>query len=162
MSDIYDIASSGMAAERVQMDIIAQNLANAGMPRADGSVFRAKTAVFEQAEPFAASLADALDAPLPDGFASSDAFVEAPSQPAGVQVADIIESKDAPQYRFDPGNPFAARSGAHKGFIALPEVDAIQEMVALVSAGREYDANVSMLTAAKQMDIEAADIDRLS
>lgn len=162
MSDIYDIASSGMAAERTQMDVIALNLANAGVPRADGAVFHAQTAVLEQAQPFEASFKSALAVSSDDDF-SDLAFGESESaQPSGVEVADVVERPDPPQYRFDPGNPFAARSGAHKGYVALPDVDPIEQMVALVSAGRAYDANVSMLSAAKQMDLETVDIDRSS
>ncbi len=163
MSDIYDIAASGMAAQRTQMDVIALNLANAGVPRADGSVFHAKTAVLEQAQPFEASLTSALDAPSDDDFADLT-FAESvrAQQPSGVEVADVVERPDPPQYRFDPGNPFAVRSGAHKGYVVLPDVDPIEQMVALVSAGRAYDANVSMLSAAKQMDMETVDIDRSS
>lgn len=160
MSDVYDIASSGMAAQRTQMDVIALNLANAGVPRADGTVFHPQLAVLQQASPFASSLNAALNSASDEDFADLT-FSETPdAQPAGVEVADVVERADPPQYHFDPGSPFAAKSGAHKGFVSLPDVDPIQQMVALVSAGREYDANVSMLSAAKQMDMEAADIDR--
>jgi flagellar basal-body rod protein FlgC len=161
MSDIYDIASSGMSAQRTQMDLIAQNLANAGVPRADGTVFHARAAVLEQVSPFSSALISALDEPTSDEFADLDDSGDWNAPPSGVQVASVVERTDAPQYRFDPGNPFAARSGQHKGFVALPDVDPIEQMVDLVSAGRAYDANVSMLSAAKQMDVEAADIDRV-
>lgn len=161
MSDAYDIAASGMTAQRAQMDVIAENLANAGVPRADGSVFHAKTAVFAQSSGFETAFEDALTfSESPDFSEASMAYGDA-TEPSGVQVVDIAQTSDPAQYRFDPGNPFAARTGAHKGYIALPGVDPIQQMVGLVSAGRAYDANVSMLAAAKQMDIEAADVDRV-
>jgi flagellar basal-body rod protein FlgC len=163
MADLYDIASSGMAAQRTQMDVIAENLANAGIPRADGTVFRAKTATFAQASAFTSSLNDALsDRSGLDFTDLSEAGMDVPESPSGVEVASIVDRDASPQYKFDPGNPFAARSGTHKGYVALPDVDPIEQMVALVSAGRAYDANVSMLEAAKQMDLEAADIDRMS
>lgn len=163
MADLYDIASSGMSAQRTQMDLIAENLANVGIPRADGSVFRSKTAALAQSSSFASSLGEALSDTDSSDFADlRDAGFDAPEAPAGVEVASIVERDENPQYKFDPGNPFAARAGARKGYIALPGVDPIEQMVSLVSAGRAYDANVSMLEAAKQMDMEAADIDRLS
>ncbi|MDQ6767995.1 MAG: flagellar basal body protein [Candidatus Eremiobacteraeota bacterium] len=177
MADLYQIAASGMAAQRAQMDVIAENLANAGVVRADGSVFRPKTAVVQSSVPFETMLRDA-QAPLSSasllpideqaatgdddswssGFSMS-AGTDEFAQPAGVTVAQVVE-QGAAQYRFDPGNPFAAKHGAHAGYVALPNVDPIQQMIALITSGRAYDADVSMLQAAKQMDIEAADIDR--
>jgi len=159
MADLYDIASSGMAAQRVQMDLIAENLANAGIPRADGTVFRAKTALLSEASPFSSVMSDPSELDLADlRFAGEDD----PATPSGVEVASVVERSEDPVYRYDPKNPYAARTGLHKGYIAMPEVDPIEQMVSLVSAGRAYDANVSMLEAAKQMDLEAADIDRLT
>lgn len=163
MSDVYAIAASGMAAQRTQMDLIADNLANAGVVRADGGVFRPKTAVLASDAAFDPILRTAMSSDSTDGFSG---FVvadedETAAVPAGVAVADIVEVERQPQYRFDPGNPFAAKSGSHAGYVALPDVDPIQQMVALVGSGRAYDANVSMLQAAKQMDMEAADIARV-
>jgi flagellar basal-body rod protein FlgC len=159
MSDVYEIAASGMSAQRTQMNLIAENLANAGVTRADGTVFHPKVAVLETASPFEASLSAAVSntaLELSD-FAFAD---ERADEPAGVAVADIVDQEGGPQYRFDPANPFAAKIGSRKGYVMLPDVDPIGQMVALVSSGRAYDANVSMLNAAKQMDIEAAEIGR--
>lgn len=161
MSDVYEIAASGMAAQRTQMDLIADNLANAGVVRADGGVFRPKTAVLTSEPTFEPLLRSA--ALRGDDSFGEFAFAEADDmsgEPAGAVVAEIVEQPRGPQYRFDPGNPFAVKSGSHKGFVTLPDIDPIEQMVALVSSGRAYDANVSMLQAAKQMDIEAADIGR--
>ncbi len=161
MSDLYAIAASGMLAQRTQMDLIAENLANAGVTRSDGTVFRPKVAVLQNSSPFEASLNAALsddgDADFGEITLAGD---QATDEPTGVSVADIQERENGPQYRFDPGNPHAAKTGAHKGYVTLPDVDPIEQMIALVSSGRSYDANVSMLNAAKQMDVEAADIGR--
>ncbi len=159
---MYAIASSGMAAQRTQMDVIADNLAQAGVVRADGSVYRSKTAVLASESSFEPALRTALlgDAGADSEFALADAD-EMTDGPAGVTVAGIVDDQSRPQYRFDPGNPFAAKSGSHAGYVALPDVDPIQQMVALVGSGRAYDADVSMLQAAKQMDMEAADIARV-
>jgi flagellar basal-body rod protein FlgC len=148
-----------MAAQRTQMDLIAQNLANAGLARSDGSVFHAKTALLQSSADFAPALRTAVLESADDGgdFALDE---EQGSQGGGVSVTDIVERDDPVQYRYDPTSPIAAKDGAHKGYIALPDVDPIEQMVALVSSGRAYDANVSMLQAAKQMDLEAADIGR--
>lgn len=159
MADAYDIAASGMSAQRTQMDVIAQNIANAGLPRADGSVYRPKAAVLEQAQSFQTFFDDALGSP-DEEFAAFASDEEVASQPLGVEVATILERPDAVQYRYEPSNPFALSNGPHKGSVQLPAVDPIEQMVGLVSAGRAYDANVSMLNAAKQMDLEAADVER--
>lgn len=174
MSDLYEIAASGMSAERTQMDIIATNLANAGVVRADGSVFRPKTAVVQSAGQFEGAMRDARDAifypatlgltlvDTEDGLGSFglENDVDA-SEIAGVTVADIVDLPREPQYKFEPGNPYAAKSGAHKGYVMLPDVDPIEQMVALLASGRAYDADISMLETAKQMDLQAADINRV-
>jgi flagellar basal-body rod protein FlgC len=157
LSDIYEIAASGMSAQRTQMDVIAENLANAGVVRADGSVFRPKTAVLQSSASFEPVLHDAMAQAMPDSFLAEDADS---TEPGGLALASIVEEAPEPQYKFDPGNPYAAKSGSHKGYVALPDVDPISQMVALVASGRAYDADVSMLQTAKQMDLEAADINR--
>ncbi len=158
----FDIAASGMAAQRMQMDIIADNLANANTLRA-GAPFRARAAVFETASPFAQALEVASLGSSPFGSPSFDEFalsLEDESPPGGVRFAGLIDSREAPAYRYDPGNPFAATDGPRKGYVEEPAVDAVTQMVGLVASGRAYDANVAVLQAAKQMEIEAADIER--
>ena len=161
MSDLYNIAASGMAVQRMQMDLIAENLANAGVVRADGSVFHPKTAVVQSGSSFEAALREAGAGSDEDDDAYFSFDGDAPVlAPQGVSVASIIERDQGGQFRYDPGNPFASKSGPHKGYVSLPNVDPIEEMIALISSGRTYDANVSMLQAAKQMDLEAADVGR--
>lgn len=152
----FDIAASGMAAQRIQMDVIAQNLANANVSRSDGQVFRPQTAVFAPSNSFA----DEPDASAFDDFAvtvddSSDAA------PTGVQFAGLVDAANDPQYHYDPGNPLATASGPLKGFVETSDVDPISQMVGLVGASRAYDADVSALQAAKQMDVESIDIGQL-
>ncbi|MBC5823630.1 MAG: flagellar basal body rod protein FlgC [Candidatus Eremiobacteraeota bacterium] len=157
LSPAFDIAASGMAAQRFELDVIAQNLANANTARAaDGGPYRTRTAVFEAAPPFSDALSAALDSGLDIPFD----FQEEIGVPTGVRLASVAEQDTPPQYHFDPGNPAAASSGPRKGFVALPDVDPIGQMVALVTAGRAYDADVSVLQAAKQMEIETTDIGR--
>jgi len=156
LSPAFDIAASGMAAQRLELDVIAQNLANVNtMQTADGGPYRARTAVFQTASPFSGMLASAVDSSIDVAFDEADE-----DAPAGVALAAVSRADTPPQLRFDPANPLAARSGPHKGFIELPDVDPIGQMVSLVSAGRAYDADVSVLQAAKQMEIETTDIDR--
>jgi flagellar basal-body rod protein FlgC len=129
----FDIAASGMSAQRTQMDVIAANLANADVRRTDGLPYRPQMAVFEStsaANP-SASFADALDEAASGGF--EQITFDDGSLPTGVRFAGVVER---------PGEP----------------ADPVSQMIALISAGRAYDADVSALQAAKQMDIEAIDI----
>jgi flagellar basal-body rod protein FlgC len=160
MSDAaFDVATAGMAAHRAEMDIIAENLANAGTMRADGSApYRSRTPIFEPAPQ--GSFAEALDDADSDSGFDID-FPDGESDPISApRLAGIAESDAPPQFRYDPGNPLAIASGPHRGFVETPDVDPIGQMVALVSAGRAYDADVAALQAAKQMDVEAVDMDR--
>jgi flagellar basal-body rod protein FlgC len=150
MSDAFDIAASGMAAHRAQLDVIAENLANANSVGANGVPYRARMALIEPLEtagdPLDAggfSFADALDAAT--GDSGPDAFfdLDASAQPAAVRVAGIVDSASGPR---------DAASGAG--------VDPIGQMVELLATGRAYDADVAALQAAKQMDVEAVDVDR--
>jgi flagellar basal-body rod protein FlgC len=131
----FDIAASGMAAQRIQMDVIAQNLANANVERTDGVPFRARSAVFEVA----------TEPDSPSGGAFDIAFDDESGLPAGVRFAGLVEQP--PQ--------------AYAGHVGTDSVDPISQMIGLVAAGRAYDADVSALQAAKQMDVEAADITQL-
>jgi len=129
----FDIAASGMAAQRTQMDVIAANLANADVRRSDGTPYRPQTAVFEStsAPDSSASFADALEVASGDSF--EQISFDDTTAPAGVRFAGLVEHPDEP-------------------------ADPISQMIALVSTGRAYDADVSALQAAKQMDVEAIDI----
>ncbi|MBV8082530.1 MAG: flagellar basal body rod protein FlgC [Candidatus Eremiobacteraeota bacterium] len=152
-SSAFDIAASGMAAQRLTMDVIAQNLANADVQRADGSIYHALRPSFEPAS-------------SDSGFAIASDFEIDPAfddeaTPAGVRFAGLVEAQSAPAYRLDPENPLAATSGPHKGYVEVADVDPIAQMVGMVAAGRAYDADLSALQTAKQMDTEAIDIEQL-
>ena len=161
MSDLmpaFDIAASGMSAQRVQMDVIAQNLADANIERTDGVPFRARTAIFETASGDALS-ADDFTRSLAAATGDFDVSLgDDNTEAVGVRLAGLIEQTAQPRYRYDPGNPLAATSGAHAGYVETDAIDPISQMIGLITAGRAYDADVSALQAAKQMDLEAADL----
>ncbi|MDQ6779658.1 MAG: flagellar basal body protein [Candidatus Eremiobacteraeota bacterium] len=131
-ADIYAIAASGMSAQQTQMDLIASNLANVSTSRsATGGPYHPRSAILQTATSFDDVFALAN---LSDGFAGNDGVSDW-SAPPGVEVAAIATETDK-------------------------EVDSIGQMVALVAAGRGYDADVAVLQSAKQMDLEASDIAR--
>jgi flagellar basal-body rod protein FlgC len=125
-----DISASGMAADRLRMQVIAENLANASSTRgADGQPYRRKSVTLQEAPSFESVL-------------------------GGVEVAGIAEDPRPGRRVYDPANPDADR----QGYVTLPNVDSVTEMVDLITASRGYDANVQALNAAKQMFQKALDI----
>ncbi len=136
------ISASGLAAERVRVNLASSNLANAESTRGpDGGPYRRLDPVL-QAVPFA----DALDGAA--GAAGPAA--------AGVQVAGIAQDPTPGRRVFDPSHPDADA----QGFVLLPNVNPVHEVVNLMSASRAYDANASAVETLKTMAQRALDIAR--
>ncbi len=135
MFGALDISTSALVAQRVRMDTIAGNVANAfTLKRADGEPgpYRRRVAVFAPGSP---------SPDRPDGRRMGP----------GVHVARVLEDSSPPHYVFDPDHPLAIRSGKWKGYVAYPNVDLGTEMVNAVEAARAYEANVTVLAATKSM-----------
>jgi flagellar basal-body rod protein FlgC len=132
-----EISASGLTAERLRMDVSAENLANAQTTRgADGQPYRRKEVVLQEA---AGSFGASLSAAMGAGNGT---------QGGGVQVAGIVQDTATPLKRvYDPGHPDADA----QGYVSMPNVDTVTEMVDLISAQRAYEANVTAMQAAKQM-----------
>jgi len=127
-----DIAGSGLTAERVRMDVAADNLANAQSTRsAAGGPYRRKLVLLRSAEPggFAAVLGRRM------------------AGAAGVEVAGIVEDTTPGPVVYDPGHPDADR----RGYVRMPNVNPVSELVDLITASRAYEANVTSMQTAKQM-----------
>ena len=122
-----EISASGLTAE---------NLANAQTTRgADGQPYRRKEVVLQEAAgSFGASLSKAM------GAGSG-------SQGGGVQVAGVVQDASPLKRIYDPGHPDADA----QGYVSMPNVDTVTEMVDLIGASRAYEANVTAMQAAKQM-----------
>jgi flagellar basal-body rod protein FlgC len=126
-----DIAASGMSAERLRMDVIAENLANADTTRGpNGQPYRRKEVVLEQA---GGSFQDALE---------------------GVQATGIVQDQSPLKRVYDPGHPDADA----QGYVTMPNVEPVTEMVDLITASRGYEANVQAMQAGKQMFTRTLDI----
>ena len=146
MFDGLEISASGLTAERMRMDVVAQNLANAQTTRgADGQPYRRKEVVLSEVQSggFGAQLAKAVGA----GSASG-------SQPGGVEVSGITQDQTPGKLVYDPGHPDADA----KGYVRMPNVDTVAEMVDLISASRAYEANVTAMNSAKQMFSKTLDL----
>ncbi|TAK26879.1 MAG: flagellar basal body rod protein FlgC [Chloroflexota bacterium] len=129
------ISGSGLTAERLRMDVISSNIANAESTRTQrGGPYRRQQVVFTP-------LAN------PGNLAPGG---------RGVRVSSIVESQDPPRLVYEPGHPDAGPDGN----VAYPNVDISTEMVDLLSASRAYEANVTVLNAAKSMAQRALTIVR--
>jgi flagellar basal-body rod protein FlgC len=131
MFDAFAISGSGMTAERLRMDVIASNLANADSTQgANGQPYRRRMVVLQ---------------------AGSQSFDQVLS---GVKVAGIVEDQSPLRRVYDPSHPDADA----QGYVTLPNVNPVTEMVDLITSSRGYEANVTAMNAAKQMFSKTFDI----
>jgi flagellar basal-body rod protein FlgC len=142
--DLYDAlhtSSTGLAAQRLRMNLISANLANVNTTRTpNGGPYRRKEVVFEAR-------------PQPENF--RDMLRSRHSrQPADVQATRIIEDERAPIVKYAPHHPDADE----KGYVALPHINVMEEMVNMISATRSYEANITAVRAAKDMALKALEI----
>ena len=149
MFDALNVSATGLTAERLRMDVTAENLANAQTTRgADGQPYRRKEVVLAEVQNggFGSQLAKAIGAG--SGIGSP------PTQPGGVEVAGITQDQTPGKLVYDPGHPDADA----KGYVRMPNVDTVAEMVDLISASRAYEANVTAMNSAKQMFSKTLDL----
>lgn len=127
---IFDIAGSAMTAQSQRMNTTASNMANAdSVSGPDGQPYRARQVVFE---------VDAAD-----------------GQSTGrVKVARVIEDNSPMRMMHDPKNPLANA----EGYVAMPNVNVVEEMVNMISASRSYQANVEVLNTAKSLMLKTLTI----
>jgi flagellar basal-body rod protein FlgC len=147
------ISASGMTAERLRMDVVADNLANVNTTRtAAGGPFRRRRVIFEERTANQA-------APATFGAALRRAAGRADFSDMGlngVAVARVDEDPSAPRRVYDPGHPDAKPDG----YVEMPNIATVTEMVDMMSATRAYEANVAAVQAAKHMALKALEIGR--
>ena len=136
------ISASGLTAERLRLDVIADNLANVNTTRtAAGGPYRRKVAVLEE---------------RPNGFADLLGIQNTSRMGGGVRVAAIAEDTSPLPRVYNPGHPDADADG----YVLMPNVNVVTEMVDMITATRAYEANVTAMNAAKQMALRTLDIGR--
>ena len=148
--DAIDISGSGLSAERLRMDVTAENLANAQTTRGpNGGPYQRKQVVLQTAQPngFATQLAAATGSMRGTGAAQT---------PGGVQAAAIVTDASAPRQVYDPGHPDANA----QGYVLMPNVNPVTEMVDLITATRGYEAGTTAIKAAEGMAQHALDVIR--
>lgn len=143
----FDISASALTAQRLRMDVISSNIANAETTRGkmvNGQwvPYSRKVVVMEpkQSAPFSQYLNTAM------GKDASE----------GVVVSQIKEDKAPFKLVYNPTHPDANADG----YVSMPNVDMVQEMVDMISATRSYEANVTALNASKAMVTKALEIGR--
>ena len=142
-----NIASSGMGAQRLRADVIADNMANVNTTRTnEGGVFRRSRVIMRPRveQPYWRSpfLPQMLD--------------NGPGQ--GVRVTGIKKDNAPPRLVYDPTHPDAILDGPKAGYVEYPNVDVVREMVYLIEANRMYEANAQVVEGYKSMFQRALDI----
>ncbi|MDA8335226.1 MAG: flagellar basal body rod protein FlgC [Peptococcaceae bacterium] len=143
----FSISASALTAERLQLDLISNNLANINTAGTPGGGPGAARPYRREMPLFAQRL---LRETGPDGLP-----VEVPG---GVEVTGVVKDNSPPRLKYDPGNPLAAKKGADKGYVAYPNINVVNEMVDMITAVRTYQANVTAFNAAKAMAQKALTI----
>ncbi|MFZ6744393.1 flagellar basal body rod protein FlgC [Undibacterium sp. JH2W] len=121
--NVFNVAGSAMSAQSQRLNVVTSNLANAdSVTSSDGTPYKAKQVVFS-AVPVAGTAATA------------------------VKVNEVVEDSTPPKLMYDPKHPMAD----DKGYVAMPNVNVVEEMVNMISASRSYQNNVEVMNAAKTM-----------
>ncbi len=139
-----EISASGLSAERLAMDVIANNIANANTTRTpQGGAFKRQLVVFAQ-KPAAPGETNGTAAETDDFNAGAS---PKPSVD-GVQALGIVDDPSPDRLTFDPGNPEADA----RGYVHYPNVQVVTEMVDMMAASRAYEANVAVIQETKTMN----------
>jgi flagellar basal-body rod protein FlgC len=123
LSDIFSVAGSAMNAQSQRLNTVASNLANAdSATSANGEAYKAKQVVFAAT-------------PVGENGAT------------GVNVAAVVDDPSPMKQVYDPKNPLADG----KGYVTMPNVNVVEEMVNMISASRSYQSNVEMMNTTKTL-----------
>ncbi len=137
---MFAVVGSALDAQRQRLNIIAGNLANAESTRTpDGGPYIRRDVVFETSAP-----------ETPFSFVFARAFRDS-SEPAGVRITKVIQDERPLRMVYNPEHPDADE----KGFLRLPNVNPVEEMVNLISATRAYEANIAVMETGKTMTLRA-------
>lgn len=135
----FKISGSALKANRIRLNTISSNLANVETTSTpEGGPYKKKSVYFESAP---VTFQQQLEGNLHDAA-------------QGVQVTRILEDEDPPQMVYRPSHPDADE----KGYVAMPNVSVIKEMVDMMSATRAYQANATTIKSAKRMALKALEI----
>lgn len=138
-----DISASGLTAQRLRMDTISSNISNAETTRdEDGNTYRRKIPVFKE------KLENQMRSTSPNSAADSG------SKSAGVEINEIAEDQSPFRLEYQPEHPDANE----EGYVELPNVSVMTEMVNMIDASRAYEANIQAISNYKSMANSALNI----
>lgn len=127
-----DISTSALVAQRIRLNAIANNLANANSTRNENGElvpYQPRFVVFQTDS----TMGGALGA-------------------AGVRVASVETAEVEPNYKYEPGHPDAIKEGPYAGYVAYPNVSMMHEMTNAMLASRAYEANVGVIEISKELN----------
>ena len=150
MFSSINTAASGLTAQRLRQDVIADNIANATTTRTtEGGPYRRSRVIFRPRVEQPYFKGPFVPQRLDNGVGK------------GVRVAAIEKDYDAElRLVYDPTHPDAIQSGPRAGYVEMPNVNVVNEMVDLISASRSYEANVQVINGARTMFTRALEIGR--
>jgi flagellar basal-body rod protein FlgC len=139
----FSISASALTAERLRMDVISNNIANANTTRTiEGGPYIRQRVVFAPRFDGTPAFGPLIPTMTPEGL------------PVGVRVTAIQKDPSPPRMVYDPGHPDANT----EGYVAYPNVNVVNEMVDMISASRAYEANITAFNATKSMALQALTI----
>jgi flagellar basal-body rod protein FlgC len=143
-----NIASSGMSAQRTRTDVIADNMANASTTRTtEGGPFRRSRVVMRPRVESPYWRSPFLPQNLDNGVGK------------GVRISEIQRDyKTELRLVYDPSHPDAIQSGPREGYVEMPNVDIVSEMVDMIAAARAYEANAAVIEGSRNMFQRALEI----
>ncbi|MCL2441005.1 MAG: flagellar basal body rod protein FlgC [Treponema sp.] len=143
-----NIASTGLSANRLRLDVIADNMANVNTTRTtEGGAFKRSRVIMRPVAEGAFWRSPFLPQELDGGIGR------------GVRVVEVQKDRTTePRYVYDPTHPDRILSGPRQDYVEMPNVDVVTEMVDMISASRSYEANAAIIEGSKMMFQRALDI----
>lgn len=153
-----NISATGMSLQRQRMDTISQNIANSETTRTDeGGPYRRQFVVSRVKEPevFPKFIENEIRLERTDASHYEDEPIEDETPvPSGTEVAEVAVDPSPPRLVYDPTHPDANE----QGYVAKPNINVVTEMVDMIASARAYEANLTALNAAKEMNKQAMEI----
>jgi flagellar basal-body rod protein FlgC len=143
-----NIAATGLTANRMRLDVIADNMANVNTTRTtEGGPFRRSRVIMRPVVEGPYWRSPFLPESVDNGIGK------------GVRVVEVQKDNSTePRYVYDPTHPDAIVSGPRQGYVEMPNVDIVTEMTDMISASRSYEANAAIIEGSKAMFQRALDI----
>jgi flagellar basal-body rod protein FlgC len=148
--DAMNVSATGLTAQRLRMDLISENIANVNTTRTiQGGPYRRKTPLFQEIQetPFGMLMRDTL---------GDDGIRRRAPLGMGVRVTNVVQCADPGPMVYDPAHPDANA----EGYVAMPNVNIVEEMVNMISASRSYEANITAINTSKAMMSRTLEIAR--